>query len=214
MVKLTEVEDEHFTTEKPTPSKNDALLASDDDDDEYTDTDSEISTDSGIDIENETLYERIAALKDIIPPQTRRRITTTVSSLTSFTKSSLLFSGKALWVLSTSAFLLGVPWALAYAEEEQYIQMEREQGMIKGANEKMEQDADLKFISDAHSWGKPAREEAWSASSVKTYSRQERKDAMTEYLQVVSLDTFPLSSNAVHACPRLLQIQDSRLIWD
>lgn len=38
MVKLTEVEDEHFTTEKPTPSKNDVLLASDDDDDEYTDT--------------------------------------------------------------------------------------------------------------------------------------------------------------------------------
>ena len=46
-----------------------------------------------------------------------------------------MFSGKALWILSTSAFLLGVPWALAYAEEEQYIQLEREQGMIKGANE-------------------------------------------------------------------------------
>jgi hypothetical protein len=28
-----------------------------------------------------------------------------------------------------------VPWALAYAEEEQYVQMEREQGMIRGANE-------------------------------------------------------------------------------
>jgi hypothetical protein len=47
----------------------------------------------------------------------------------------LSFSGKALWIISTSAFLIGVPWALAYAEEEQYIQMEREQGMIKGANE-------------------------------------------------------------------------------
>ena len=28
-----------------------------------------------------------------------------------------------------------MPWALAYTEEEQYVQMEREQGMIKGANE-------------------------------------------------------------------------------
>lgn len=40
MVKLTEVEDEHFTTEKPIPSK-DALLVSDneeEDDDDYTDT--------------------------------------------------------------------------------------------------------------------------------------------------------------------------------
>ena len=36
MVKLVEVEDEHFT-DKPTPSKNDALLVSDDDDD-YSDT--------------------------------------------------------------------------------------------------------------------------------------------------------------------------------
>lgn len=71
----------------------------------------------------------------MIPPSTRRSVTSTVNSVTSFTKSSIQFSGKALWIISTSAFLLGVPWALAYAEEEQYIQMEREQGMIKGANE-------------------------------------------------------------------------------
>jgi import receptor subunit TOM22 len=74
-------------------------------------------------------------LKDIVPPSARLQVTNTVSTVTSFAKSSIAFSGKALWILSTSAFLLGVPWALAYAEEEQYIQMEREQGMIKGANE-------------------------------------------------------------------------------
>jgi hypothetical protein len=71
----------------------------------------------------------------MIPPSARRTITNSVSSITSLTKTSLSFGGKALWVVSTSAFLLGVPFALAYAEEEQYIQMEREQGMIKGANE-------------------------------------------------------------------------------
>lgn len=38
MVKLTEVEDEHFNKEKPTPSKNDILLASEDEDDDFTDT--------------------------------------------------------------------------------------------------------------------------------------------------------------------------------
>lgn len=38
MVKLTEVEDEHFS-EKPIPTKHNVLLASDDeDDDDYTDT--------------------------------------------------------------------------------------------------------------------------------------------------------------------------------
>ncbi|KAJ5166927.1 Mitochondrial import receptor subunit tom22 [Penicillium canariense] len=135
MVKLTEVEDEHFT-DKPTPSKNDALLVSDDEED-YTDTESEISNDDeeDLELEEESLYDRLSALKDIIPPGARRTVTSSVSSLTSFTKASLSFSGKALWVISTSAFLIGVPWALAYAEEEQYIQMEREQGMIKGANE-------------------------------------------------------------------------------
>lgn len=37
MVKLTEVEDEHFQ-QKPTATKDDALLVSDDEDDDYTDT--------------------------------------------------------------------------------------------------------------------------------------------------------------------------------
>lgn len=71
----------------------------------------------------------------MLPPSARRQFSSSVSFVTSLTKSSLLFSGKALWIISTSAFLLGVPWALAYAEEEQYVQLEREQGMIRGANE-------------------------------------------------------------------------------
>lgn len=71
----------------------------------------------------------------MVPPSARRTVYSTVSSITDLTKATFSFSGKALWVISTSAFLLGVPFALAYAEEEQYIQMEREQGMIKGANE-------------------------------------------------------------------------------
>ncbi|KAL4809461.1 mitochondrial outer membrane translocase complex, subunit Tom22 [Aspergillus unguis] len=135
MVKLTEVEDEHFAQEKPQPSKHNVLLASDDEDEDFTDTESEISVESDYDVEGESLYDRLSALKDIVPPSARKQVTNSVSCVSSFAKSSIAFSGKALWILSTSAFLLGVPWALAYAEEEQYIQLEREQGMIKGANE-------------------------------------------------------------------------------
>ncbi|KAJ5633846.1 Mitochondrial outer membrane translocase complex subunit Tom22 [Penicillium herquei] len=127
MVKLTEVEDEHFV-EKPIGTKNDALLLSDDEDD-YTDTDSEISDASDDELEEETIYDRHRS------PSARHTVTNSIDAITSFGKASLSFSGKALWIISTSAFLIGVPWALAYAEEEQYIQMEREQGMIKGANE-------------------------------------------------------------------------------
>lgn len=97
--------------------------------------DSEISSESDLEGEGETVYDRLYALKDIVPPSARRNISSSASALTSFAKSSVSFTGKALWVISTSVFLVGVPWALAYAEEEQYIQLEREQGMIKGANE-------------------------------------------------------------------------------
>ncbi|KUL85239.1 hypothetical protein ZTR_08945 [Talaromyces verruculosus] len=136
MVKLTEVEDEHFTTEKPIPTKEALLVSDNEDDEDFTDTESEISeTDSTYEPLNETLYDRLIALKDIIPPQSRRRITATINGLSDATKTTFSFSGKALWVISTSAFLLGVPWALAFAEEEQYVQMEREQGMMRGANE-------------------------------------------------------------------------------
>lgn len=100
-----------------------------------TTPESEVSADSDVAVETESLLDRITALKDVIPPNARRQVTSTVSTVTSFAKSSVMFGGKTLWILSTSAFLLGVPWALAYAEEEQIMQMEREQGMIKGAND-------------------------------------------------------------------------------
>lgn len=38
MVQLQEVEDEHYAQEKPQVTKNNVLLASDDEDDDYTDT--------------------------------------------------------------------------------------------------------------------------------------------------------------------------------
>jgi import receptor subunit TOM22 len=39
---------------------------------------------------------------------------------------TLGFGGKALFVLSTSALLIGVPYALAFAEEQQIADMESE----------------------------------------------------------------------------------------
>ncbi|TVY81795.1 Mitochondrial import receptor subunit tom22, partial [Lachnellula suecica] len=96
-------------------------------DDYYTDTDSEISTDDEDEVpEEETLTDRLLALRDIIPPTTRTYISNTVESTTGWVKSGLLFSGKTLWIVSTSALLLGVPWALAFAEEQQVMEMENE----------------------------------------------------------------------------------------
>jgi import receptor subunit TOM22 len=77
----------------------------------------------------ETLTDRLLALRDIIPPTTRSYISSAVSTTTSYVKSGLGFSGKALFVLSTSALMLGVPWALAFAEEQQMVEMEKEMRM-------------------------------------------------------------------------------------
>jgi import receptor subunit TOM22 len=139
MVELVEVEDESFENKQVGPS---------DEEDDYTDTgtfhgtihrksdhsdlhlDSEISTDDEDNIaDDETLTDRLLALRDIIPPTTRSYISSTVDSTTGWIKSGLLFSGKTLWIVSTSALLLGVPWALAFAEEQQMVEMEKEMKM-------------------------------------------------------------------------------------
>lgn len=45
MVKLTEVEDEHFTTEKPIPTKEALLVSDNEDDEDFTDTGKPFSSD-------------------------------------------------------------------------------------------------------------------------------------------------------------------------
>lgn len=92
--------------------------------------DSEISTDDEDNIEDEeTLADRLLALRDIIPPSTRLTISNTVDGATSWAWSGLMFGGKTIWVVATSALLLGVPWALAFAEEQQMVEMEKEYKM-------------------------------------------------------------------------------------
>jgi import receptor subunit TOM22 len=73
----------------------------------------------------ESLYERILALQDMIPASTRRSFTSKTNTLTSWFTSGLAMGGKTLWVVSTSALLLGVPWALAYSEEQMIVEQER-----------------------------------------------------------------------------------------
>ncbi|KAI2642718.1 mitochondrial outer membrane translocase complex, subunit Tom22 [Xylaria nigripes] len=123
MVKLEELTDDYFLKPQAGPAENDT------DDDAYSDTDSEISEESDYDPRDETLAERLYALRDIVPPQTRGYISSTVSTATNAVKSALSFSGKTIWVISSSALLLGIPWALAWAEEQQVLEMEKEMKM-------------------------------------------------------------------------------------
>ena len=124
MVQLEEVPDDELNAAQPGPAK-------DDEDDWDTDTgiipypymhparfaDILIESDiSEVDDEapDETFFDRVAALKDIIPPTYRKRLSNVSSTGYSWASSALSLSGKTLWVVSTSALLLGVPWALGW----------------------------------------------------------------------------------------------------
>jgi import receptor subunit TOM22 len=150
MVQLTEVLDEEFIREQEGPH---------DEDDWDTDsgtpfpqtspmlyisplkgshtnnhpTESDTSSIGSAAPNDETLYERILALQDIIPASTRRSISSKVNTTTSWLKSGFFMGGKTLWVVSTSALLLGVPWALAYSEEQMIVEQERAELMAQRA---------------------------------------------------------------------------------
>ncbi|KAL2024686.1 hypothetical protein VTK56DRAFT_6887 [Thermocarpiscus australiensis] len=120
MVQLVEVEDEHFQQPQPGPEE---------DDDDFTDTDSEISTESNYDPAEETLTDRLAALREMVPPAARGWIHHKYERTSSAVKAALFFCGRAAWTLSVSALLVGVPFALAYGEDQNYAAMEQEQRM-------------------------------------------------------------------------------------
>ncbi|KAK3399135.1 mitochondrial import receptor subunit tom-22 [Sordaria brevicollis] len=119
MVQLTEVEDEHFTQPQVGPEE---------DDEDFTDTDSEISVDSDYESQ-ETLADRLHALRDMVSPTTRGWFYHKYETTTNFVKSTLSFAGRAAWAVSVSGLLIGVPFAIAFAEDQNYAAMEQEARM-------------------------------------------------------------------------------------
>lgn len=110
----------HSTLTKPTSTKFTCIL------------DSEISIASDTDLQtSETLLDRLAALVDIVPPATRAKIASTSSTIASLTGSAFSFTGKSLWVVSTSVLLLGIPYALALGQEQEIMEREREEGLMR-----------------------------------------------------------------------------------
>ncbi|GES93673.1 mitochondrial import translocase, subunit Tom22 [Rhizophagus clarus] len=97
MVKLEEVIEGHEDFSDGEPSDNDSNYSSDDSDSE--------------DLE-ESILERVLALRDIIPEDTRN----------------------GAWILTTSALLIFMPLAYEIEREHAFDQMENEQLMGQGGN--------------------------------------------------------------------------------
>lgn len=109
---------------------------------ETSHAESELSTDSEYDPTEESLAERLAALKDIVPPTTRGWLSAKVSAVTGFGSSSFWFAGKALWFVSSTALMLGVPFAVCVMEESQVVAMEQEYKMREMGSEALTEGGD------------------------------------------------------------------------
>jgi len=115
MAYLEEVED-----------KDNVIISDEEEEEEeYTSSDEESDID-----DDEELLSRIMALRDIVPPETRARISNTASSLFSKSFNLLRTIGNSAWILVTAASILALPVVL---------EIEREQSAIHQENEKAQQ---------------------------------------------------------------------------
>lgn len=83
------------------------------------------SVDSDVSVE-ESFFDRVAALKDIVPPTTRHNIASRVSKTASFVKRSGKLLGNVIWVVTTTTLLIGLPLALIIEDESKAEAQERE----------------------------------------------------------------------------------------
>lgn len=119
MVKLSQVEDESSFQEQPANASGAAPAKETQAEESDSESDSDFDDDFD---ENETIYERIVALKDIIPPNQRNSLSNFASSI----KSGINASGSYLWIITSSVLLLGVPAILAIQAEAQMKEMEKQ----------------------------------------------------------------------------------------
>ncbi len=84
---------------------------------------------------DETLAERISALKDIFPPQLRSSVVSGADALQSGCKGLAHKFGVSLWYLTTTALLLGAPLALSILHETQLSELEKEMNMQQSSSD-------------------------------------------------------------------------------
>ena len=138
MVKVEEVHDEDLLprpADDPSAARADDDWATDSDNESVSSADSAASDPGAGRVARETLAERLYALRDMLPPRARRALSKGASAAVGAARTTASVGGRALWVLSTSALLLGLPLALAMAEEQEIEAQEQQAKMAQTANE-------------------------------------------------------------------------------
>lgn len=136
MVELTEINEESQTFQAPQEQPVETPFAQPEAPKEEESSDEEYSSDDEDDFdENETFYERLCALKDIISPKQRQVVSNVFNTTVSIVKGTFSKGGNLVWAITTSALLLGVPLSLSILAEQQLIEMEKSFDLQKDAND-------------------------------------------------------------------------------
>ncbi|THH09268.1 hypothetical protein EW146_g8728 [Bondarzewia mesenterica] len=114
-VEIVEEKDQHFAGNSPYASSSSSRTSS---------SVSLSSVDS--DVPDESLYDRISALVDIVPPTTRHSIASKISSTASFIKSGGKLAGNIIWIVTTSAIFVALPLAMSLEDEARIVAQEKE----------------------------------------------------------------------------------------
>ena len=130
MVEFEEIKDEHYEETAGFVDEDDGT------DGEFSDASSEDDQDE-LDngILDETILDRIAALKDMIPAHHRDTIARTLSSASSYGKMAAFIGGKAAYIFVTSVLMLGIPYALSLEEDKLISEQERQMQLQQGMSE-------------------------------------------------------------------------------
>ncbi|EFP86509.1 mitochondrial import receptor protein [Puccinia graminis f. sp. tritici] len=132
MVKIEELKlddgDDGFVTESDGSSTSDPSEADQADDRSSADSDDEELQRSleMYRVEDETIVDRIYALRDIIRPTTRESICERWNSIWEKSSSTGRTLGNLAWVLTTSIILVGLPMALSIEAESMLVSHEKE----------------------------------------------------------------------------------------
>ncbi|CAO1629077.1 unnamed protein product [Sympodiomycopsis kandeliae] len=94
--------------------------------DSDSDSDDEEVSERGLSLRQESLLDRLKALQDIVPPKYQRWISNTCSTTSSYAWFGGKLVGNLVWVVTTSALLVGLPYALASEDEAMVVRQERE----------------------------------------------------------------------------------------
>jgi mitochondrial import receptor subunit TOM22 len=130
MVEFEEIKDEHYEENEGFEDEDDGS------DGEFSDASSEGDQDE-LDkgIQDETILDRISALKDIIPAHRRDAIAHTFSTISSYGQMAAFIGGKAAYIFITSVLMLGIPYALSSEEDKLISEQERQMQLQQGMSE-------------------------------------------------------------------------------